>query len=217
MSYNNGTCSRCGQELTGHSKNKTGLCLDCWRKGRTEQAQETAAKKRCEDCGKQIAPKSTICRDCYSKRRSAMRPKCVNCGKLLKQQSTERCKPCWLTELSRVGQTPRMAAGRATAMKNRIKRSKAEEQCAELLELLDWEYQEQVVFDRWIVDFVIDRLVIEVHGSYWHDRPAAIERDQAKKAYLESQGYEVVFLRTDQMHLWWKLLGFQLTKLRQAA
>lgn len=51
-------------------------------------------------------------------------------------------------------------------------------------------------------DFVINKIVIEVHGNYWHGNPAvyehpnemqrtAIEKDRIKKEYFESLGYTV--------------------------
>lgn len=78
---------------------------------------------------------------------------------------------------------------------------------AELLTTLKIPFQQQVPIGRWIVDFLTDQTVIEVHGGYWHDRPQAKLRDQRKRETLESMGYQVIFCRTDRMHLWWQDLS----------
>lgn len=142
---------------------------------------------------------------CYRNVRAKQASHCQNCGKQLRQAETQRCRHCWLTHLSQVGMTQRMAAARATALKGGI-RSKAELQCAELLTTLGMAFEQQIAISRFIVDFLVGNLVIEVHGSYWHARPQAVERDKRKRESLEQMGYHVLYLRTDHMHLWWRLL-----------
>lgn len=101
-----------------------------------------------------------------------------------------------------------MAAARATALKTRVRVSRAEQQMEELLDMMGVTYERSVPMGRWIVDFVLEpeRVVVEVHGSYWHDKPSAAARDQRKRVTLEGQGWTVLFARTDQMHRWFALL-----------
>lgn len=56
-----------------------------------------------------------------------------------------------------------------------------------------------------IIDLIVPdlRLAVDVHG-HWHTLPAARERDQRRRARLEQEGYTVVVLTTDRMHLWWR-------------
>jgi very-short-patch-repair endonuclease len=200
-----GSCRECALPLGKHGS-RTGLCRPCWLKGRTEAAVER--RPTCEDCGKKVGPRSTICRDCYASRRAATVSKCQECGVRLKVQGTLRCRSCHLKWMSGEG-AARYAAARATAQGGHaVQRSKAEDQAKELLDLLGVETTRGVAIGRWIVDFLCTekRLVVEVHGAYWHDRPSAVDRDQRKKAWLEAQGYAVLFLRTDRMHLWWQEL-----------
>jgi very-short-patch-repair endonuclease len=101
----------------------------------------------------------------------------------------------------------RMVASRATALGRTT--SLAEQQARELLDVLGLTYRTQVPIGSWVIDLVVDSptLAIEVHGAYWHDLPAAVQRDVRKRATLTAMGYTVLFLRTDEMHLWWQQLA----------
>lgn len=96
--------------------------------------------------------------------------------------------------------------GRATALGTT--RSRPELQAEELLAILGLAFETQIPIGRWVVDFRLigKPIVIEVHGGYWHDRPAAKIRDAKKRTYLEGLGYQVIALRTDNACLWWLAL-----------
>lgn len=92
-------------------------------------------------------------------------------------------------------------------MAHRITVSKAELQARELLDRLKLPWTAQVPIDRWVIDLMLPgKVAIEVHGTYWHDRPSNRARDLRKRATLEAMGYRLIELRTDQMHLWWEAL-----------
>lgn len=200
-------CSSCHQLLTGHGKNTTGMCLDCWRVHKTA----TKIKYKCKDCqgpcSETGAKGQGRCRSCAQKIRAATVGSCLDCGIVTKQHAA-RCRSCWLRHLSAVGMTERMAQGRATALKTKVRVSKAELQMEELLDHFGLRYERSAPYQGWILDFVLIGypVVIEVHGAYWHDKPSAIERDQRKRVALEYDGYQVIFARTDQMHFWWTSL-----------
>lgn len=53
-------------------------------------------------------------------------------------------------------------------------------------------YKKQVQFGRFVIDFLIGKLVIEVDGDYWHNKPGIKERDLRKDTFLKSKGYAVL-------------------------
>ena len=101
----------------------------------------------------------------------------------------------------------RFAEARATG-KAGVRTSRAEDQAAELLAILGYEFQRGIPYGRWVLDFVLEvqKTVIEVHGSYWHDLPKNKARDERKRAALEADGWTVLFWRTDETHVWWRSL-----------
>lgn len=128
----------------------------------------------------------------------------MDCGQQLKVGATERCRACHLRHMSSDRAVARFAAARATG-KAGVRTSKSEIFAEELLDLLGKPYRRGVPYGRWVLDFVLreEQTVIEVHGTYWHDRPDSAARDLVKRAKLEEDGYRVLFWRTDKTHLWW--------------
>lgn len=49
---------------------------------------------------------------------------------------------------------------------------------------------------NYYLDFYLPgfKLVIEVNGSYWHNKPKKIERDNSLKRYVESTGRKIIFI-----------------------
>ncbi len=67
--------------------------------------------------------------------------------------------------------------------------STLEANVAAALLFLEIEHErEKVVMDRYVVDFAIGKLLIEVDGTYWHD-PA---KDAIRDALLAGEGYTVI-------------------------
>lgn len=196
LSVNQKVCLKCGKTLNLKRKYTTGYCRRCYI------SLNALPKKYCLKCGKEITKNSTYCRECYSVLRKERKSKCIDCGKELRQKMTTRCKKCYLKYLSNIGMDSRMSKARATALRNNP--SKAEIKTMELLDYLKISYQCQVPYGRYILDFLCKdlNLVIEVHGEYWHDRQKTIERDMKKKKILESNGYNVLELKTQYMHFW---------------
>lgn len=70
------------------------------------------------------------------------------------------------------------------------------------LESSNVEYNSQVQFGRFTVDFLIPskKLIIEADGKYWHSKSDIVkERDERKNKYLNSLGYKLVRLKEDDI------------------
>lgn len=102
----------------------------------------------------------------------------------------------------------RSSAGRALALKNRTSRTRSEQQCADLLTMMQLQYREQVPIGGFIVDFVLagHSAVVEVYGGYWHNLPKHISRDKRRRQFLRRAGYRLIVLRQSKTHLWMKQL-----------
>lgn len=70
---------------------------------------------------------------------------------------------------------------------------------------LDYKSQHPVIGTKFINDFEVGNIVIEVQGDYWHGNPKfyqefnevqqkMINRDKRKKKVLEKMGYKVLYL-----------------------
>ena len=90
----------------------------------------------------------------------------------------------------------------ATALGKKM--SLPEQAAKELLDHFQLAWKNQVSIDKYIVDFLIGNVVIEVFGGYWHTRPGSLERDTNKVNRLRELGYRVIILRQERMHFWWK-------------
>ena len=79
--------------------------------------------------------------------------------------------------------------------------------CKNILDDLELQYQREVPVDNFRLDFLIDKLDIEVQGTYYHcdtrfypngatnDMQAyMISKDKRRTDYLESKGYEVLYI-----------------------
>ena len=50
------------------------------------------------------------------------------------------------------------------------------------------------------VDILIDKIVVEVQGDYWHTLPGAKGKDKRKNTYLVNKGYEVIYIWEHEWH-----------------
>ncbi|KKQ17175.1 MAG: hypothetical protein US31_C0021G0005 [Berkelbacteria bacterium GW2011_GWA1_36_9] len=72
--------------------------------------------------------------------------------------------------------------------------SSLEEIMKNSLDKLKVDYEREVKFERFRVDFLIEKYktVIECDGEFWHLRPYIRERDKRKDTLLQSLGYKVI-------------------------
>lgn len=52
----------------------------------------------------------------------------------------------------------------------------------------------------YVVDILIDKIVVEVQGDYWHNLPGAEAKDRRKRTYLTNRGYTVVYIWEHEWH-----------------
>ncbi len=90
----------------------------------------------------------------------------------------------------------------------RVSRSSIEESFKQILDDLNVEYLEQVRLGSkftYRADFVLDKIVFELQGDYWHANPEiyqdpdtrqtlSIIRDKLKREYFESLGFIVLYI-----------------------
>ena len=202
-----GLCRLCKDKLPHPKKSLTGICIACWR----TEWQSTVEKPQCHECQK-ILPghqksRTGLCRECWvaqEKLAAWQPPHCPGCGKPLSAPGVTYCQTCWHQRrtMELKGQIHlRPLVGRSFT-------SKAERHMMEVLDSLLIPYQHHVAWGRMVLDFVLEqqKAVIEVNGTYYHKLPGGKERDEGKRIKIEAAGYQVLFLWTDQEHLWWKQL-----------
>jgi len=75
----------------------------------------------------------------------------------------------------------------------KTKETSIERMVAEILQLLNIEYEQEKRIGKYIADFYIpaQNLIIECDGDYWHSLPDVKKRDKQKDKYLRKQGYTV--------------------------
>jgi very-short-patch-repair endonuclease len=53
-------------------------------------------------------------------------------------------------------------------------------------------YKHSSKLGKFVPDFIVGEVVIEVDGDYWHNLPGMFERDAMKDAYYQDRGYRVI-------------------------
>lgn len=92
--------------------------------------------------------------------------------------------------------------------------SSTEKEVMKILDDLDVVYQREKRVGKYSLDFYLGfKVCIEAQGGYWHNKPERKESDARKKAYLESQGYTIIYVwenAIDKNHIVTELkrLGF---------
>lgn len=92
---------------------------------------------------------------------------------------------------------------KAVAANQRDKTSKPELRCKQILEAIGIDFVHQaIVKPKFVVDFLIGNLIIQIDGEYWHGHPRFTPlterqekqraRDAAQDKYLTACGYSVV-------------------------
>lgn len=85
----------------------------------------------------------------------------------------------------------------------RKKRTGIEVGMARLLTEAGIPFREQVsMYDRWVVDFVIDdwNLIVFCDGVYWHSKPKVAAKDRGQTRYLEKCGWNVLRFDDDDIN-----------------
>lgn len=54
--------------------------------------------------------------------------------------------------------------------------------------------------NKFLYDFKIDDILIEVNGTWFHNLPEQIEKDKNKKLLAENNGYKVIYLWEDEVN-----------------
>lgn len=92
-------------------------------------------------------------------------------------------------------------AARAVACTNYInqlhnrKPTSIEMKVKSILDQFHIEYKFQKRIHNYVVDFLIDNVVIEVDGYFWHNRPGSKEKDRLRDIKLRQLGYQVIRLK----------------------
>lgn len=72
-----------------------------------------------------------------------------------------------------------------------------------ILTALNYNFNYQVSIDKYIVDFLINNLIIEVYGDYWHSdkflNGSKKKKDEEKILYLKDAGYSVAIIWESQL------------------
>jgi very-short-patch-repair endonuclease len=81
-----------------------------------------------------------------------------------------------------------------TSSDQRCKSSEIEKQIIGKLQGLGIPVVEQVKFNTWVFDGAINgtKILVEIHGDYWHERPEVKERDQRKQEWADQNDYLIL-------------------------
>lgn len=55
-------------------------------------------------------------------------------------------------------------------------------------------FRQQVLISKYMVDFLIDNLIVECDGDYWHNLEHIKRRDGLKDKTLKNMGYDILRL-----------------------
>lgn len=168
-------CIVCGKALPRHGRIVRNKTGKCWD-CRRRATKNPVIPGSCPDCEGPKQPRSKTCLECYRKRMA--KRNIVDAGKLA-------------------------SAREKLSKKAKRNQTKPAVKAKELFDFLGLEYEEEVPFGRYSVDFIMNGVAVEVSNRYWHSRPAQVERDEKKKTLLEKKGYKLIILWDDQMHMWW--------------
>jgi hypothetical protein len=79
--------------------------------------------------------------------------------------------------------------------------SSIEQKTIEWLDSNKIEYSFQYSIDnRFLYDFKIGNVIVEVNGVWFHSLPEQIERDKEKKTLAESKGFRVIYIWEDEVN-----------------
>jgi very-short-patch-repair endonuclease len=90
-----------------------------------------------------------------------------------------------------------------TCTDQRCEQSAVELEIISRLQALDIPVVPQVKLGQnWVFDGVINgtRIIVEIHGDYWHTRPEVKERDSRKQAWAALEGYSILTIWEADYH-----------------
>ena len=160
-------CEICGASLSWNARGI--ICRSCL-------IEAAGPRAYCCDCGIEIGRGSVRCWECWREHAHANRQRvlCVDCGVEISYGST-RCQPCNFKHRKGSFSGPTDIEG-ATAR---------------ALDNLGVNYEIEFSPDstRWIWDFRIGPILLEVQGTFWHSSWEARRRDEEKAAWAKKHGF----------------------------
>lgn len=167
---------------------------------------KTLTVNYCLDCGKKINWQSKKCLSCSHKGIANASykgglPKCLNCGKELKNRKAFRCSSCagktrWQDKQYKERMVKNILKG------NNIKQNKVEKVLDKLLNkvlLNNYKFvgDGKVIIDGFNPDFVNvngQKKIIEMFGDYWHNLPTWKKRDKRRIKSYKKYGYNTLII-----------------------
>ena len=119
------------------------------------------------------------------------KPKCIDCGKLLKHYRSKHCSDCYHKGITHEEGIRRWAKGFETRKSFTGPTSIERKLYQELKDRgLLFETQ-KLINGHFLVDAYVPslNLVIEADGDYWHSLDKSVKQDKAKNAYLTKCGF----------------------------
>lgn len=196
-------CAYCGEEYI--SEYNTQFCS---KECKEKYKRDNYPKKEtiCKQCGKPFIGLSyqkfccSSCKTKYGYEHSKVKTTCCVCGKeicISKYELKDRnfcsheCVMAWEVKNNLVKSTE----------------TKPHKKVMEYMDANNISYEKEKGCGRFRIDVCVGNVAFEVNGTYWHADPRFYkdedlderqkygkEKDVRKKAYLESQGYKVIYL-----------------------
>lgn len=93
------------------------------------------------------------------------------------------------------------------SVRKNVSRTMLEEKIAKILQELDIAFHEQKRIGKWSIDFYLgNKICLDVHGTWIHNKPIAIERDSRKTLELSQLGYKYIVIHEDEIELAKKII-----------
>lgn len=155
---------------------------------------------KCEECNKEITKHKSKC----GKKKFCS----ISCSRIFyskPENQTEAIKQAYIANketLKKCNNNPiiraKIAAGQANAFKDGC--SKLEINIFNKIKELYPNATNSVAIGWYVVDILIDNIVVEVQGDYWHNLPGAHAKDKRKNTYLTNKGYKVLYIWEHEWH-----------------
>lgn len=88
----------------------------------------------------------------------------------------------------------------------RYKPTRSEREFSDLLEIHNIKFKQQFVIGRYIVDFLIGKIVVEIDGESHNGRE---EYDRERDSFISSRGYRIIRIKNNEVK------NFSITRLKQ--